>query len=119
LALVLLWFGIDQIVNTENWFGYIPHSLSTTLPINFENLIIFNGIIEIIFGTLLLIGFYTRIIAFIVALHLFSVTITVGYNDVGVRDFGLTMMAISLIFSGAGVSSLDSIKLKNSKNNIR
>lgn len=113
LALILLWFGIDEILNPQNWFGYIPAWLSSVLPFSLNTFIILNGIFEIIIGSLLLIGFYTRIIAFIAALHLFFITIAVGYNEVGVRDFGLTMMAISLIFSGAGVLSLDNRKDKN------
>ena len=32
LALVLLWFGIDEIVNSENWFGYIPLWLTSNMP---------------------------------------------------------------------------------------
>jgi len=114
LALVLLWFGIDEIINPENWFGYVPSWISYILPFSLETFIFLNGIFEIIIGLLLLIGLYTRIIAFIAALHLLSITIAVGYNEIGVRDFGLTMMAISLIFSGAGVLSLDNKKLKNS-----
>jgi len=107
LALVLLWFGIDEIVNPENWFGYVPTGLSPILPFSLNTFITLNGIFEIIIGLLLLIGLYTRIIAFIAALNLSFITIAVGYNEIGVRDFGLTMMAISLIFSGAGVLSLD------------
>jgi len=114
LALVLLWFGIDQIINPENWFGYIPSWLNSIIPFSLETFILLNGIIEIIIGVFLLIGLYTRIIAFIAALHLLSITIAVGYNEIGIRDFGLTMMAVSLIFSGAGVISLDNKKLKNS-----
>ena len=115
LALVLLWFGIDEIVNPENWFGYIPPGITSIIPFDIESFILLNGIFEIIIGVLLLIGYYTRIVAFIAALHLLSITIAVGYNEIGIRDFGLTLMAVSLIFSGAGVFSLDNKKLKNSK----
>ena len=108
LALVLLWFGIDEIINPENWFGYVPSWLSNVLPLDL--FFILNGTLEIVVGFLLLIGLKTRIVAFIAALHLLSITVVVGYNDVGVRDFGLTMMAVSLIFSGAGVLSLDNKK---------
>ena len=114
LALVLLWFGIDEIINPENWFGYIPSWISNNLPFSLDFFISLNGIFEIMIGGLLLIGLHTRIIAFIAALHLLSITIAVGYNGIGIRDFGLTMMAVSLIFSGAGVFSLDNKKLKNS-----
>jgi len=112
LALVLLWFGIDEIINPENWFGYIPSWISSIIPFNIETFILLNGIFEIIIGALLLIGLKTRIVAFIAALHLLSITVAVGYNDVAVRDFGLTLMAVSLIFSGAGVFSLDNKKEK-------
>jgi len=105
LALVLLWFGIDEVTHPENWFGYIPSWLN--LPFSLNVFFVLNGIFEIIIGALLLIGLKTRIVAFIAALHLLSITIAVGYNDVGVRDFGLTLMAVSLIFSGAGIFSLD------------
>ena len=111
LALVLLWFGIDEIRNQENWFVYFPQYLMPLLPFSLNAFFIINGIFEIITGFLLLIGFYTRFVAFIVSLHLLSITIALGYNDVAVRDFGLSMAAISLIFSGAGNLSLDN-KLK-------
>ena len=69
LALVLLWFGIDELINPENWFGYIPWQVSSILPFSLETFIFLNGIFEIIIGLLLLIGLKTRIIAFIAALH--------------------------------------------------
>jgi len=113
LALVLLWFGIDEIINPENWFGYFPQSLIALLPFSLETFFMINGIFEIIIGILLFVGFKTRVVAFISALHLLSITIAVGYNDIGIRDFGLTMMAVSLIFSGAGVLSLDNKRMNN------
>jgi len=106
LALVLLWFGLDEIINPENWFGYFPNTLVSLLPFSLETFFMINGILEILAGILLLVGFKTRIVAFIVALHLLSITIAIGYNDIGIRDFGLTVMAVSLIFSGSGKFSL-------------
>lgn len=115
LALVLLWFGIDEVLNPEAWFGYIPIGLSQILPISNDIFITLSGIFEIIVGIMLLVGLYTRIIALIVALHLFFIIISVGYNDIGVRDFGLMAMSISLIFSGSGVFSWDN----KSRNNLK
>ena len=40
--------------------------------------------------------------------------VSLGFNDVTVRDFGLFMMAVSLIISGAGELSLDN-KIKSKK----
>lgn len=115
LALVLLWFGIDEIINSENWFGYFPQWLIPLLPFSLKTFFILNGIFEIIVGSLLLIGFFTRLVAFISAFHLLSITLAVGYNEIAVRDFGLTLMAISLIFSGAGILSLDNKLKKDGK----
>jgi len=107
LALILLWFGVDEILNPEDWYGYVPSWVSDNLPFTLEFFISLNGIIEITIGAFLLLGWHTRIFAFIVALHLISITLAVGYNEIGIRDFGLTMMAVSLLFSGAGPLSLD------------
>ena len=70
-------------------------------------LILLNGIFETIFGALLLMGYFTRIAAFLLALHLFSIAFSLGYNDIAIRDFGLALATASLIFSGAGEFSLD------------
>lgn len=123
LALVLLWFGIHQLINPESFLGYMPqwlyshepqmmHEHSLQLMHNVPKpsvhfILMFNGIFEVIIGLALLIGIYTRIIAFIAALHLLSIAFSLGYNDIAIRDLGLTMMAISLIFSGGGILSLD------------
>ena len=119
LALVLLWFGINQVSDSDSFLGYVPawampnHMHMMHFPqIEINTIIIFNGISEIIIGLFLLVGLYTRIFAFIAAMHLFIIAVSLGYNDIAVRDFGLALMAISLIFSGAGSLSLDSKKDK-------
>jgi len=102
-----LWIGIDEILNPENWFGYIPSWIYSILPFSLQTFIFLNGIFEIMIGILLLLGVYTRIVAFIATLYLLVISLSIGYNDIAIRDLGLTMMAISLIFSGAGTFSLD------------
>ena len=125
LALVILWFGINQAIDPNSFLGYLPpwamphpadimhfppiHIMHNS-SIQTTAIIMTNGIFEIILGLLLLLGFYTRIVAFVIALHLLSITLTLGYNDVAIRDFGLTIMAVSLIFSGAGPISIDNKK---------
>ncbi len=110
LALVLLWFGIDQLRNPDYWVGFIPPWFGSLLPIEINTFIMHNGIIEVLLGLLLLVGFYTRVVAFIVFLHLLSIAVAVGYNDIAIRDLGLSMMALSLVFSGAGKLSFDERK---------
>jgi len=132
LALVLLWFGINQVFYPDNFLGYLPpwamphpinmihfppiHMMHDT-SIQTTALIVSNGFYEIILGLVLLVGFYTRITAFIAGLHLLLIALSLGYNDIAIRDFGLSIMAFSLVFSGAGKYSLDNKKEKyiNSK----
>ncbi len=127
LALVLLWFGINQTFDSDSFLGYVPawamphpahmmhfppvHVMHNS-TINVNAIIMLNGAFETIIGLFLLIGLYTRILAFIAAIHLFIIAFSLGYNDIAVRDFGLALMAVSLVFSGAGSLSLDSKKDK-------
>ena len=128
LALVLLWFGISQLINPESFLGYIPQwmyehpqqmmhehplQLMHNIPKPSVHVVLtFNGIADTLLGLLLLMGFYTRLTAFIAALHLLSIAFSLGYNDIAIRDFGLSLMALSVVFSVAGILSLDN-KSKN------
>lgn len=58
-------------------------------------------------GALLIIGFYTRWAALFLALHLAGILLSLGYNAIAVRDFGLTLALFSLALQGAGHWSLD------------
>ena len=53
-----------------------------------------------IFGLLLLFGWQTRIVALLLALHLFDIMWTVGYGEIGVRDFGLAMGTLVVFMNG-------------------
>ena|SRR3989338_857751 len=128
VAFVLLWFGINQLVNPESFLGYIPQwlyphdaqmqhghpmQLMHNIPVpSVHTVLMGNGIFETTAGILLLIGLFTRVTAFIAALHLLVIAFSLGYNDIAIRDIGLAIMAFSLVFSGAGPLSMDS-KRKN------
>ena len=130
IAFVLLWFGINQLVNPESFLGYMPHwlyphahdaqmqhehpmQLMHNIPIpSAHAAIMSNGIFETAAGILLLIGLFTRVTAFIAALHLLVIASFLGYNDIAIRDVGMAIMAASLVFSGAGPLSIDG-KRKN------
>ena len=128
LAFVLLWFGINQLVNPESFLGYMPQwlyphdarmqhehpmQLMHNIPTpSVHTVLMGNGIVDATIGLLLLVGFYTRIAAFIAALHLLGIAISLGYNDIAIRDIGLAIMAASLVFSGAGPLSFDSRQKK-------
>ena len=98
LSLVLLWFGINQILYPLNWFGWVPPSVSAFMDVHMVVLI--NGIFEVVFGLLLLVGIFTRFASFLLALHLLGITLSIGLNEIGVRDFGLTLAMISVFLHG-------------------
>ena len=96
LGLVFTWFGLDKLINPSNWLGYITPKVAQFIFINLNSFIFILGIIEIMLGILLIIGLYTRIVALIMAIHLTLVIISIGFNDVAVRDIGLLSIALYL-----------------------
>ena len=106
MAAVILWFGIAQGTNPSAWFGYLP-AWTAHLPISQMSVIYINSFFEIVFGFLLFVGFYTRWVALLLALHLFDIAITVGYGAIGVRDFGLAIATLAIFFEGTSAISAD------------
>lgn len=107
VALVLLWFGWQQLTNPSAWVGLIPSWATDISGLPANTLVTINGTAEIIIGSLLFLGLFTKLVAFISALHLALITYVVGYNGIGVRDFGLTMAAFSTFLYGVDSLCLD------------
>lgn len=107
LGILLLLFGMDELRNPENWLGFIPPWLSNLLPFSASTFLKINASVEIIFGALLLLGMFTRIVAFLAALHMLGIVVSVGYNDIGIRDFAIFCAALALFFSESYYFSLD------------
>ena len=108
IALVFIWFGLQQLSDPSSWFGFLPTWVSN-FPISQTAFIYLNGWFELMFGTALLFGFYSRIAALLLGLHLMGITYTVGYGAIGVRDFGLAFSALSIAFSPSSPFSLDAV----------
>jgi len=105
ISLVFIWFGINQLGNIENFLSYLPNFILTS---NFTNIIvIFNGVFELIFGILLLIGLFTRFTALILSINLLTIAIGLGYNDIFIRDLGLTLATFSIFLGGTDKWCLD------------
>ncbi|MEK6861082.1 MAG: DoxX family protein [Nanoarchaeota archaeon] len=99
ISLVFLWFGLNQIFNAEDFMGYLPEFL---LSLSYaETIVILNGIAETVLSALLIIGFFPRIVSFILGIHLISIIISLGYNDIAIRDFGLMLATFSITIGGA------------------
>ncbi len=108
LSLVFIWFGLNQLLYPLNWTGWVPMGISAMM--DSHRIVLINGIFEIIFGVLLLIGLFTRVISFLLALHLLSITFFIGFNEIGVRDFGLTLALVSIFLNGPDALCLDKNK---------
>ena len=105
MSLVILWFGIQQFINTANWLGYIPDSIVAFTHLSRETIVYLNGAAEVILGTLLLFGIWTRWVALLLALHLLDIMYTVGYGEIAVRDFGLALATFVIFMNGPDMLS--------------
>ena len=99
LGIVVLWFSINQISDPTKWAFLVPNYMNFLNP---ADVIYINAALEAIIGTLLIFGLFTRVIGLIFSLHLIPIILSLGYGPVAVRDFGLLMASLSLVFSGSG-----------------
>lgn len=108
ISLVIMWFGSQQILHVSAWIGYLP-DWTLSLPISQENIVYLNGAFEVIFGLFMFAGFYTRMVAFFIALHMLEIVHVVGYNPTGVRDFAIAVSVISIFLRGSDDFSVDKL----------
>jgi uncharacterized membrane protein YphA (DoxX/SURF4 family) len=105
IALVFLWFGINQVVMPSDFMGYLPDGiLNSDIAVH---AVVANGIFEIVFGLLLLVGLFTRIVSAILFIHLLIIAISLGYSDIMIRDIGLAIATFSITLGGKDIWSLD------------
>lgn len=88
MAGVILWFGVSQVLDPAAWTGFVP-GWADALGMPLTMLVLANGMFEVFFGALLLAGVFTRITALVLAVHVATVAMTLGYNAVAIRDWGL------------------------------
>ena len=101
VAAVILWFSFAQFSNKTQWTAYIPDSIVSMTGISAIILVYLNATFELVFGILLVFGWQTRIVALLLALHLFDIMYVVGYGEIGVRDFGLALGTLVVSMNGA------------------
>jgi uncharacterized membrane protein YphA (DoxX/SURF4 family) len=104
LAIVFLWFGYMQLTHTQMWLGLIPKWLLSLSGLQAATLVHFNGAFEIVFGICLLFGFFTRVVSFLLALHMIHIALTLvmaqGIGAISIRDIGLSFAAVTLFLLG-------------------
>lgn len=107
LAIVFLWFGIDKFFSPTTWVAFVPGWMHSLSPIDMNVFMYIQGAIETVIGVLLLVGYKTRLAAAGAAAILVIVIISVGLNELGLRDFALLCGAIALMLLGPGKWSVD------------
>lgn len=112
MSLVFLWFGTAQWMDTAAWAGYVPEYAVKLSGMTAETLARLNGTFEILFGLGLLFGIFTRFVALLLALHMIHIAFTVGYNELGVRDFGLAVATTAIFMHGLTPLSVDDLRRK-------
>lgn len=98
LAIVLFWFGINQILDPSKWTFFIPEWVVQMSPISAELIVLLNGGVELVLGAFILFGIFLRASSLIVALHLFLIALSLGNSPSAIRDVGLAFMALALVF---------------------
>jgi uncharacterized membrane protein YphA (DoxX/SURF4 family) len=106
MGLVFLYFGYQQLTNTALWTGFVP-DFALAFGFAAEKIVLINSFFELSFGVLLLLGLFTRIVSFVLALHLFVISFSLGFNDLGVRDFGLAVATLVVFLNGIDDWCLD------------
>ena len=107
IAAVFIWFGISQLQDARSWVDYVPQFIVSISFMSATTLVHLNGIFEVVFGAALLLGFFTRFAAFFLALHILDIMFIVGWNAIGVRDFGLAVATIAVWLNGSDFLALD------------
>ena len=113
MAAVILWFGWQQALHAEQWTAYVPDSMVALTGFNALGLVYLNAVFESVFGLLLLFGLQTRLVAFLLAVHLFNIMWMVGYGEIGVRDFGLAIATLVVFMNGSDAFCLQQKKVES------
>ena len=100
LAFVFGYFGIDKFVHPDIWIGWMPMWMEGLMGMTREMWLPIIGASEVMLAVMLIIPvrIIQRIGAILVALHLVAILTQVGWNDIGIREIGLLMSALSLAF---------------------
>ena len=98
LAGVFLFFGFSQLLDSLRWVDMVPDWAVSLAHIPPAMIVMANGAFEIILGSMLAMGFFVRIISFVLALHLLPIAFEFGFVATGIRDLGLALASFSLSF---------------------
>ncbi len=96
LAAVFAFFCVTQLLDPQPYTGYLPLSLQRMANPTF--FIYANAVLDGLLAIAIGFSILTRVAPLIGFVHLLSIAVSMGLNDVAVRDFGLALACLSLVF---------------------
>lgn len=96
VAITFLWIGVLIFKDPQAWGGFLQPWAANLLPVPLGQAMVGTAILDILVGVVLLSGFFVWVAAAVGSIHLIIVLITVGINDVTVRDIGLLAATLAL-----------------------
>ena len=106
MALVFLYFGFQQVYSPDSWTSFVPE-FAILSGMTANNIVMINGVLELILGSFLIVGIYVRFSALILSLHLIGIAISIGFTPLGIRDFGIAFATLALSIFGSDKYTLD------------
>ena len=102
VGFVFFLLRIQQLLHAALWATWLPEWFTNYFP-DAESIVHFmfvNGLIDVVLGAVLLLGFYTRIAASLMVLHLMGVLLTLGYTEIAIRDLSILLSALAVALAG-------------------
>lgn len=100
LAVILVGFGLWEIIQPAYWTAFVPSFLSGVAPA--ETLVFLHGIVLLVIGAAIFSGFYLRIASVLAALVMVEIIgvllLESGFTDLIIRDVVVLLLALSLVF---------------------
>lgn len=97
LAIVFIWVGVFIIQDPHGWGSMIQPWALKLIPGSLDQVMISTGTLDILIGIFMLFNIWTWLAAFVGAVHLLIVLVTVGVNVITVRDIGLLFATLALM----------------------
>ena len=109
LGIVFILFGYDKLLHPESWIIFYPPQVSQAIPFSPYVFLKFQGVAETLLGTALVLGFMTRLSAFLAAGILGLIIFFLWLDPLAIRDIGLFCASLALVISGGGSWSLEKL----------
>lgn len=96
IAITFLWIGVLILKDPIGWSGYIQPWAQKLLPVSPQEIMIVTAFYDLAVGVFLLIDTFTWVAALAAIIHLATVLIVSGINQVTIRDVGLFSASLAL-----------------------